>query len=119
MWSIKSGPEQTPPSARPSRDGRVRSTGRYTAFPPHDHYDSVVEMRYIYKTSSPFFPGFFYQLSFFCPNFLLSWANGSVGKKRGRHNNARTEIETAGSGKDLDFWLWPSEPAAASCSTLR
>ena len=45
MWSIKSGPEQTPPSARPSRDGRVRSTGRYTAFPPHDHYDSVERRR--------------------------------------------------------------------------
>ena len=33
--------------------------------------------------------------------------NGSVGKKTGGDTTTRTEIETAGSGKDLGFWLWP------------
>eukprot|EP00964_Phaeocystis_antarctica_P140983 scaffold105946_cov47-Phaeocystis_antarctica.AAC.1 len=37
----------------------------------------------------------------------LNWANGSVGKKKGGDTTTRTEIETAGSGKDLGFWLWP------------
>ena len=31
----------------------------------------------------------------------------SVGKKKGGDTTTRTEIETAGSGKDLGFWLWP------------
>eukprot|EP00964_Phaeocystis_antarctica_P019112 scaffold10546_cov59-Phaeocystis_antarctica.AAC.4 len=35
------------------------------------------------------------------------WANNSVGKKKGGDTTTRTEIETAGSGKDLGFWLWP------------
>ena len=34
---------------------------------------------------------------------LLLWANGSVGKKTGGDTTTRTEIETAGSGKDLGF----------------
>ena len=46
------------------------------------------------------------------------WANGSVGKNKGGDTTTRTEIETAGSGKDLGFGFGPSEPAAAS-STLR
>eukprot|EP00964_Phaeocystis_antarctica_P124227 scaffold87907_cov60-Phaeocystis_antarctica.AAC.7 len=35
------------------------------------------------------------------------WANGSVGKNKGGDTTTRTGIETAGSGKDLGFWLWP------------
>ena len=35
------------------------------------------------------------------------WANGSVCKNKGGDTTTRTEIETAGSGKDLGFWLWP------------
>ena len=31
------------------------------------------------------------------------WANGSVGKNKGGDTTTRTEIETAGSGKDLVF----------------
>ena len=31
------------------------------------------------------------------------WANGSVGKNKGDGTTTRTEIETAGSGKDLGF----------------
>eukprot|EP00964_Phaeocystis_antarctica_P077235 scaffold47896_cov65-Phaeocystis_antarctica.AAC.2 len=43
----------------------------------------------------------------------LFWANSSVGKKKGGDTTTRTEIETAGSGKDLGFGFGPSEPAAA------
>ena len=35
------------------------------------------------------------------------WANGRVGKNKGGDTTTRTEIEIAGSGKDLGFWLWP------------
>ena len=41
------------------------------------------------------------------------WANSSVGKKKGGDTTTRTEMETAGSGKDLGFGFGPSEPAAA------
>eukprot|EP00964_Phaeocystis_antarctica_P082346 scaffold51630_cov64-Phaeocystis_antarctica.AAC.3 len=50
---------------------------------------------------------FLLSVFFLLPELSSFLGEGSVGKKRGRHNNARTEIETAGSGKDLDFWLWP------------
>ena len=50
---------------------------------------------------------------YYLPLDLVVWANGSVGKKKGGDTTTRTEIETAGSGKDLGFWLWPWEPAAA------
>ena len=55
----------------------------------------------------------------FFPMGLCLLGEGSVCKNKGGDTTTRTEIETAGSGKDLGFWLWPpSEPAAAS-STLR
>eukprot|EP00964_Phaeocystis_antarctica_P023264 scaffold13020_cov54-Phaeocystis_antarctica.AAC.2 len=48
------------------------------------------------------------------------WANDSVGKNKGGDTTTRTGIETAGSLKDLGFWLWPSfgpwEPAAANAA---
>ena len=58
--------------------------------------------------------------------FADLWANGvrlySVGKNKGGTRQRGltenpTEIETAGSGKDLVFWLWPPwEPAAAKAA---
>ena len=43
--------------------------------------------------------------------FLFYWANDCVSKNKGDDTTTRTEIETAGSGKDLGFcvvfWLWP------------
>eukprot|EP00964_Phaeocystis_antarctica_P075588 scaffold46658_cov48-Phaeocystis_antarctica.AAC.1 len=41
------------------------------------------------------------------PNPNQLWANDSVGKNKGGDTTTRTGIESAGSGKDLGFWLWP------------
>ena len=43
-------------------------------------------------------------------NFFIYWANG--GKKKGSDTTTRTGIETAGSGKDLGFWLEEEEDSA-------
>ena len=37
--------------------------------------------------------------------FIIFWANGSVGKNKGGDTTTRTGIETAGSGKDLVYYL--------------
>ena len=50
--------------------------------------------------------GYFEQMSCSASRF---WANDSVGKNKGGDTTTRTEIETAGSGKDLGFWIWPLE----------
>eukprot|EP00964_Phaeocystis_antarctica_P078593 scaffold48888_cov55-Phaeocystis_antarctica.AAC.4 len=60
-----------------------------------------------------------------CPGLCSSpagadiWANDSVGKNKGGDTTTRTGIETAGSGKDLGFWLWPLGAGRCKCSTLR
>ena len=38
---------------------------------------------------------------------VLHWANDCVNKNKGGDTTTRTGVETAGSGKDLGFWLWP------------
>ena len=68
-------------------------------------------MRYIYKTSSPFFPGFFYQLSFFCPNFLLSWAKVALVRKGGDTTTRGLKLRPRDLGKIWISGFGPSEPA--------
>ena len=50
---------------------------------------------------------------------VLHWANDSVDTNKGGDTTTRTGIETAGSGKDLGFWLWPLGAGRCKCSTLR
>ena len=51
---------------------------------------------------------------------LYHWANenGSVDKNKGGDTTTRTEIETAGSGKDLGFWLYHSPKLMNQVTTL-
>ena len=58
-------------------------------------------------------------VQFFYTLIQFFWANGSVDKNKGGDTTTRTEIETAGSGKDLGFWLWPLGAGRCKCSTLR
>tara|TARA_B100000780_G_scaffold214969_1_gene154406 strand:+ start:81 stop:341 length:261 start_codon:yes stop_codon:yes gene_type:complete len=72
-----------------------------------------------FSFSYPFLFLFLFFFFFFSFSFSLIWANGSVGKNKGGDTttiNEEWNFETAGSGKDLGFWLsfGPSEPAAAA-----